>query len=102
MEFGLCNTPSTYSIVMNLVLRGLPWKQFWLSLMINWFWANASRIIETTKLHYLETIQKRLTPTCTKEVERFCGFAHYHRNFIRDYAKISVQLYAVTGKNKFQ
>ncbi|XP_065923785.1 uncharacterized protein [Magallana gigas] len=40
-------------------------------------------------------------PLCTKDVERFCGFANYHRNFIKDFAEMIAPLYAVTGKNMF-
>lgn len=32
--------------------------------------------------NYIDTIKKWPIPTCTKDVERFCGFADYHRNFI--------------------
>lgn len=39
--------------------------------------------------------------TCTKVVEIVCGFAYYHRNFIKDFAKKTVPLYACTGKNRF-
>jgi hypothetical protein len=35
-------------------------------------------------------------------VERFLGFANYHRSFIKDFAKISGPLYEITGKAKFQ
>ena len=35
-------------------------------------------------------------------VERFLGFANYHRSFIKDFAKISGPLYEITGKTKFQ
>ncbi|XP_048242778.1 uncharacterized protein LOC125375886 [Haliotis rufescens] len=41
-------------------------------------------------------------PTCTKDVERFLGFANYHRMFIRDYASMAVLLYRITGKKAFQ
>ncbi|KAK3098425.1 hypothetical protein FSP39_019321 [Pinctada imbricata] len=51
--------------------------------------------------HFLETMEKWSTPKCTKDVERFCGFANYHRNFIKAFAEISVPLYNLTGKNKF-
>lgn len=36
--------------------------------------------------NYVDTINKWPIPTCTKDVERFCGFANYHRNFINDFA----------------
>lgn len=45
----------------------------------------------------VDTIKKWPIPTCTKDVERFCGFANYHRNFIKDYAKMTVPLCACTG-----
>jgi hypothetical protein len=35
-------------------------------------------------------------------VERFLGFANYHRSFIKDFAKISGPLYEITGKAKLQ
>jgi hypothetical protein len=44
-------------------------------------------------------------PDCelsTKHVERFLGFANYHRSFIKDFAKISGPLYEIAGKTKFQ
>ena len=49
----------------------------------------------------IETMQKWPIPTSTKDVERFCGFANYHRSFIKDFAQISAPLYALTGKNPF-
>ena len=51
--------------------------------------------------HYINTIEKWPIPTCTKDVERFCGFANYHRNFIQGFANMTTPLYAVTGKNRF-
>ena len=49
----------------------------------------------------IETIQKWPVPTSTKDVERFYGFANYHRSFIKDFAQISAPLHALTGKNPF-
>ncbi len=42
------------------------------------------------------------TPHSTKHVEQFLGLVNYHRSFIKDYAKLSVPLYALTGKHKFK
>ena len=50
---------------------------------------------------YVDTITDWPIPKCTKDVEKFCGFANYHRNFIQDFAELAVPLYAITGKNKF-
>ena len=50
----------------------------------------------------IETMKNWLVPTNTKEFERFCGFANYHRAFIKDFSELAVPLYAVTGKNKFR
>ena len=50
----------------------------------------------------IETMNKWETPRSTKDVERFCGFANYHRNFIKDFALISEPLYRVTAKKSFQ
>lgn len=37
----------------------------------------------------------------TKEVEKFLGFANYHRAFIKKYAKIAGSLNRLTGKQPF-
>ena len=51
---------------------------------------------------HLKAVQHWPRPTCTRHVERFLGFASYHRSFIKDVAKISGPLYEMTGKAKFQ
>ncbi|KAK3093065.1 hypothetical protein FSP39_010650 [Pinctada imbricata] len=50
---------------------------------------------------FIETMNKWTVPTCTKDVEKLCGFANYHRTFIKDFAKITTPLYELTGKNPF-
>lgn len=50
---------------------------------------------------YIDTMDNWSIPLCTKDVERFCGFANYHRNFIKDFAEMIALLYAVRGKNRF-
>ncbi len=40
-------------------------------------------------------------PTSTKDVERFLGLVNYHRSFIKDYARIAIPLYQLTGKQPF-
>lgn len=34
-------------------------------------------------------------------MERLCGFANYHRNFRKNFAELTIPLYAVIGKNRF-
>jgi hypothetical protein len=51
---------------------------------------------------HLKPVQDWPRPTCTRHVERFLGFANYHRSFIKDFAEISGPLYEITGKAKFQ
>lgn len=38
---------------------------------------------------------------CIKDVECFCGFVNYYRNFIKDFVEMIVFLYVVIGKNRF-
>ena len=52
--------------------------------------------------HFLNTMGKWQVHNCSKEVERFCGFANYYWNFIKGFAEISTPLYRLTGKKKFQ
>ena len=33
---------------------------------------------------FIDTMDKWTTPTCTKDVECFCGFANYHQIFIKN------------------
>lgn len=40
-------------------------------------------------------------PKTTKEVEKFLGFANYHRAFIKNYAKMAGPLNRLTGKQPF-
>ena len=40
-------------------------------------------------------------PQSTREVEQFLGLANYHRTFIKNFARIAVPLYKLTGKNPF-
>ena len=142
MPFGLCNAPSTFSRVMNLVLRGLNWKTvlaFLDDILVlgNTFRShieNLRQVLERFRSYglklkpkkcelfqieveflgrkvskkgievgpgYVETIIDWPIPKCTKDVEKFCGFANYHRNFIQDFAELATPLYSVTGKNKF-
>lgn len=142
MPFGLCNAPSTFSRVMNLVLKGLNWKVMLaflddILILRNTFQAhvqNLRSIFERFRLFglklkpkkcelfklevkflgrtiskrgieigpgYVETVTSLPVPKNTKEVENFCGFANYHRNFIKDFAKLATPLYAITGKRQF-
>lgn len=142
MGFGLCNAPSTYSRVMNLVLRGLHWKtvlaflddilvlgkdfkehlnnitdvfkrfrSFGLKLKpkkcvlfkqeVEFLGRTVNRSGLGIGQSYIDTMNNWPIPLCTKDVERFCGFANYHRNFIKDFAEMIAPLYAVTGKNRF-
>ena len=52
--------------------------------------------------HYIDTVKEWPTPQNTKAVERFLGFAKYHRNFIARFSEIAAPLYAVTGKASFR
>ena len=49
----------------------------------------------------IETVKKWPLPWNSKDVERFLGLANYHQAFIRDFARIVVPLYCITGKQEF-
>ena len=143
MSFGLCNAPSTYARVMNLVLRGLTWKtvlaflddilvlgtdfqahldnlkavfdrfrQYHLKLKprkcdlfkksVEFLGRKVSEKGLEISEHHLKPVKDWPVPKSTKEVERFLGFANYHRSFIKKYAKISAPLYQITGKALFR
>jgi hypothetical protein len=50
---------------------------------------------------YISAVREWAVPSNVKEVERFLGFANYHRAFIARYAELANPLYSVTGKNPF-
>lgn len=142
MSFGLCNAPSTYARVMNLVLRGLTWnivlaflddilvmgKSFAdhlqnLQLVFERFRHYGLKLkpakclmfqseveflgrkVNKTGMaigdEYVEVVKKWQIPKTTKEVEKFLGFANYHRAFIKNYAKIAGPLNRLSGKQPF-
>lgn len=45
---------------------------------------------------YIEAVKEWETPTKVKDVERFLGFANYHRGFIAGFAQMAQPLYNVT------
>ena len=47
---------------------------------------------------YIETIENWPRPKYTNEVQRFCGFANYHRNFIPHFSHIACPLYQLVVK----
>ena len=51
---------------------------------------------------YLDAVRDWPTPQNAKAVERFLGFANYHRNFKACFSEIATPLYAVTGKASFR
>lgn len=142
MSFGLCNAPSTYARVMNLVLRGLTWnivlaflddilvmgKSFEdhlhnLQIVFDRFRRYGLKLkarkcllfqkeveflgrkVNKTGLakgdEYVEAVKNWKTPTTTKEIEKFLGFANYHRTFIKDYAKMATPLNRLTGMKPY-
>ena len=50
---------------------------------------------------YVEAIQDWPAPRSTKDLERFWGFANYHRGCIAGYAQMAFTLYRLTGKKPF-
>ena len=50
---------------------------------------------------YTKVVEDWPAPTSSKEVERFVGFANYHRSCIKDYARRTSSVYAVTEKCSF-
>ncbi|XP_062589436.1 uncharacterized protein LOC134251086 [Saccostrea cucullata] len=51
---------------------------------------------------YIESVRDWPVPRDVKGVERFLGFANYHRSFIPHFSRIAAPLYAVAGKNGFR
>lgn len=51
---------------------------------------------------YIQNVQKWPVPRSTKDVERFLGFANYHRSFIKNYTHMVIPLLPVTGKRPYQ
>lgn len=141
LAFGLCNAPSTFARVINLVLRGLNWNvvlaflddilvlgktfedhlfnlsqvldrldQYQLKLKprkCDFFQEKVQflgRTVSAQGLEMGETPAKVVLdwerPPNIKEVERFLGYANYHRGFIKDFAKLAVPLYKVTQKGQ--
>ena len=49
----------------------------------------------------IETVKNWPLPSNSKDVERFLGLANYHQAFIKDFARIAVPLYRITGKQAF-
>ena len=49
----------------------------------------------------IKTVENWPLPMSSKDVELFLGSANYHRAVIRDFARIAVPLYRVTGKQEF-
>jgi hypothetical protein len=50
---------------------------------------------------YIFAVREWAVPTNVKEVEKFLGFANYHRAFIAGYAEMANPLYSVTEKKPF-
>ena len=50
----------------------------------------------------IQTVAEWPTSLCSKDVERFLGFANYHRMFIQKFAELAQPLYNLTGKNLFR
>ena len=52
---------------------------------------------------HIPDVQKWPVPRSTEDVERFLGFANYHRSFIKKYyTHMAIPLQAVTGKRPYQ
>ena len=49
----------------------------------------------------IQTVKDWPRPTSTKHVEQFLGLMNCHRNFIKNYARLAVPLYELTGKKPF-
>jgi hypothetical protein len=49
----------------------------------------------------IETVVEWPVPKNTRDVQRFLGFANYHRAFIKAYAEMATPLYNITGKEPF-
>ena len=50
---------------------------------------------------YVEAVWNLAAPRSPKDVERFLGFANYHRGFIAGYAQLAFPLYRLTRKKPF-
>ena len=142
MGFGLCNAPATFQRAVQLVLRGLTWRDVLAYLddiivvgsNFDHHLANLEKVFIRFRQHNLKLKPRKCVllqtkvkflgkivseegvavnpdnvtavktwpiPRNTKEVETFLGFVNYHRDHIKDYAKMSSCLYKLTGKNAF-
>jgi len=61
---------------------------------------NSSQLLMSPK--DTKAVREWPVPLCSKDVERFLGFANYHRSFVKDFAKLASPLYELTGKNAFK
>ena len=138
MPYGLTNAPSCFQRVVQLLMRGMTWKQILaflddiivLGKQFRDHLTNIRNVLLRFRQHNLKLKPKKCVffqkqvvflgklvneqgvsvnpeniekvkhwpvPTTNNEVEKFLGFINYHRDHIKDYAKIAQPLYSLTG-----
>ena len=51
---------------------------------------------------YIKAVKNWTVPKTSKDVEKFLGFANYHRTFIKGFSQMAAPLYKLTGKGEFE
>ena len=143
MAFGLTNAPSFCQRAVELVLRGMTWKEVLaylddviiLGKNVTDHMERLRRVFERFREHNLKVkpkkcelfqtkvpflgrivsqegisvdpdkvkaVHKYPVPQNTRQVERFLGFANYHRDFIENFASKAECLYQLTGSKPFE
>ena len=143
MAFGLTNAPSFCQRAVELVLRGMTWKEIIaylddvmvLGSSIENHLENLRKVFLRFRKHNLKLKPKKChlfqqkvpflgrlvskdgvevdpekvsavkrypIPKNNKDVERFLGFANYHRDFISNFAERTAILYQLTGMAAFE
>ena len=100
-EDHLVNLRTVFTRFRELDLKVKPKKYAFFRRRVVFLGRQVSPQVVEMRGSYVQTVRNWADPRSAKDVDRFLGFANYHRGCIAGYIQLAFPLYCLTGKKPF-